>query len=98
MLGHDAGEFAGLGKIGVGDLASDAAAVLSNADGVVDFTVPVRARPGRKVAEAAGIAHIIGTTGFSEDDEAKIKAAAAKTVIVKSGNMSRSASICSPRW
>jgi hypothetical protein len=35
-----------------------------------------------------GIAHIIGTTGFSEDDEAKIKAAAAKTVIVKSGNMS----------
>ena len=35
-----------------------------------------------------GIVHIIGTTGFSEDDEATIKAASAKAVIVKSGNMS----------
>ncbi len=32
--------------------------------------------------------HVIGTTGFSADDEAAIKAASAKAVIVKSGNMS----------
>jgi 4-hydroxy-tetrahydrodipicolinate reductase len=31
---------------------------------------------------------VIGTTGFSADDEAAIKAASAKAVIVKSGNMS----------
>src|SRR5690348_5299330 len=34
------------------------------------------------------IGHIIGTTGFTPDDEAAIKAAAQKAVIVKSGNMS----------
>ena len=32
--------------------------------------------------------HVIGTTGMSADDDAKIKDAAKKAVIVKSGNMS----------
>ncbi len=32
--------------------------------------------------------HVIGTTGFSADDEAAIREAAKKAVIVKSGNMS----------
>ena len=41
-----------------------------------------------ELAAQARIVHVIGTTGLSADDEAKIKAAARHAVIVKSGNMS----------
>src|SRR5690606_28694186 len=45
---------------------------------------------GRDAGELAGLGTlgIIGTTGFSEEDEAKIAAAARHATIVKSGNMS----------
>ena len=39
-------------------------------------------------AAKAGIVHVIGTTGLSAQDEAAIREAAKKAVIVKSGNMS----------
>ena len=61
---------------------------MSNADGLIDFTVPAASRDLVAKTAERGIVHIIGTTGFSQDDEAKIKAASAKAVIVKSGNMS----------
>jgi 4-hydroxy-tetrahydrodipicolinate reductase len=41
-----------------------------------------------ELAAKASKVHIVGTTGLSADDEAKIKQAAGKAVIVKSGNMS----------
>jgi 4-hydroxy-tetrahydrodipicolinate reductase len=87
FLKHDAGELAGIGKNGIA-LTSDAASALSNSDGLIDFTVPAASRDLVAKAAERGIVHIIGTTGFSEDDETKIKAASAKAVIVKSGNMS----------
>ena len=40
------------------------------------------------LAAQARIVHVIGTTGFDADGEARIKAAARHAVIVKSGNMS----------
>ena len=42
----------------------------------------------RRARRAAGIIHVIGTTGLGHDDEAKLKDAAKSAVIVKSGNMS----------
>lgn len=87
LVGQDAGELAGLGKNGI-VLTSDSGSALAKADGVIDFTVPAASRDLVAKAAQAGIVHIIGTTGFSEDDEAKIKAASAKAVIVKSDNMS----------
>jgi 4-hydroxy-tetrahydrodipicolinate reductase len=87
FVGQDAGELAGLGKNNVA-ISADSGSVLLKADGVIDFTVPAATRDLVGKAAERGIVHIIGTTGFSEDDEAKIKSAAAKAVIVKSGNMS----------
>ena len=43
---------------------------------------------GRPAAAQARIVHVIGTTGLSADEEEAIAAAADKTVIVRSGNMS----------
>ncbi len=87
LLGRDAGELAGLGQIGIA-LTSDAGALAAQADGIIDFTIPKASLELAALAAGSGIAHIIGTTGFSAGDEAAIKAASATSVIVKSGNMS----------
>ena len=39
-------------------------------------------------AAQARIVHVIGTTGFSEDDLAKITAAARHSIVIRAGNMS----------
>lgn len=86
-LGEDAGVMAGLPPSGI-TVESDAAASVSNADVVIDFSSPAATvRLAERLAEA-GIAHVIGTTGFSPPDNAAIAAAARRTAVVKSGNMS----------
>jgi len=87
LIGQDAGLLAGLGDNGV-KLAADAGPLLDKADAIVDFTVPAATLAFAAQAAKAGKVHIIGTTGLSAADEAKIKDAASKAVIVKSGNMS----------
>jgi len=87
LIGHDAGTLAGLPGNGV-ELVSDASALMDKADGIVDFTAPVATVAFAALAAKAGKVHIIGTTGLSAADEAKIKDAAKTAVIVKSGNMS----------
>jgi len=87
LIGRDAGALAGLGENGI-KLATDAGPLLAKADAIVDFTVPAATVAFAAQAAKAGKIHIIGTTGLSAADEAKIKDAASKAVIVKSGNMS----------
>ncbi|HWL05814.1 MAG TPA: 4-hydroxy-tetrahydrodipicolinate reductase [Xanthobacteraceae bacterium] len=87
LLGRDAGELAGLGANGV-TVTDDAAALLDKADGVIDFTVPAATLAMAELTARAGVVHVIGTTGCSAEDEKLLHAAAARAVIVKSGNMS----------
>ena len=87
LTGKDAGELAGIGANGIA-IATDAAPLLEKADGIVDFTVPSATVALAALAAKAGKAHIIGTTGLSAGDDAKIAEAAKRAVIVKSGNMS----------
>lgn len=87
LVGRDSGELAGLGPNGIA-LTSDAAALAGKADGIIDFTIPKASVELSAVAAKAGIAHIIGTTGFTAEEDAAIKAASSKAAIVKSGNMS----------
>ena len=88
LIGQDAGALAGIAACGVA-LADDLGAALEGADGVLDFTAPASSVEVARLAAQRGIVHVIGTTGFSADDEAAIASAAeAGAVIVKSGNMS----------
>jgi 4-hydroxy-tetrahydrodipicolinate reductase len=87
LIGEDAGALAGIGDIGV-RLSSDMLAAVVEADGIVDFTAPAATLGYAELAAQARIVHVIGTTGCSADDEAKIDAAARHAVVVKSGNMS----------
>lgn len=86
-LGKDAGDLAGVGPLGV-PVTEDALAAVVNAEGIVDFTAPAATTELAALAAQARIAHIIGTTGLSADDLAKISAAARHAPIVRSGNMS----------
>jgi 4-hydroxy-tetrahydrodipicolinate reductase len=87
LLGKDIGELAGLEPLGT-FVSSDAAAVIADADAIVDFTVPKASVEFARLAAKSGTAHIIGTTGFDTAAETAIADAATKTVIVKAGNMS----------
>jgi 4-hydroxy-tetrahydrodipicolinate reductase len=87
LLGWDAGTLAGLGENHV-KLVADAEKLIGEADGIIDFTIPVATLGFAAVAAKAGKVHIIGTTGLSAEDEGKIRDAAKKATIIKSGNMS----------
>jgi 4-hydroxy-tetrahydrodipicolinate reductase len=87
VIGRDAGELAGLGPNGI-KVTSDAAPLLQNADGLIEFTIPAATLAFAELTAAAGIVHVIGTTGHSAEEEAVIAKAANRAIIVKSGNMS----------
>ena len=72
-IGADLGELAGLGKIGI-PVTSDALELMTKVDAVLDFTVPKATVEFAGLAANARIVHVIGTTGFSEADEAAIAA------------------------
>lgn len=61
---------------------------LAHADVLIDFTTPEFTMALLQKTAPKGIAHVIGTTGFSAEHEISLTATAAQTVIVKSGNMS----------
>jgi len=86
-LGRDAGELAGVGPLGVA-IGDDPLAALLQADGVIDFTTPAATVDIAALAAQARIVHVVGTTGMTEDDLARLAAAARHAVIVRSGNMS----------
>jgi len=86
-LGADAGVLAGLPALNV-PLTDDPLPAIASAQALIDFTVPKVSVELAALAAQARIVHVIGTTGFSDDEEAKIQAAARHAAIVKSGNMS----------
>jgi 4-hydroxy-tetrahydrodipicolinate reductase len=87
LIGQDAGALAGIGENKI-KLTSDAATLIGETDGIIDFTTPAATVALAALCAKGGKAHIIGTTGLNGDQEAAIKEAAARAVIVKSGNMS----------
>jgi 4-hydroxy-tetrahydrodipicolinate reductase len=86
-VGTDVGTLAGTGSLGVA-VTDDAASLLATVDGIIDFTTPQASVSLSGLAAEAGLVHVIGTTGLSEADTAKIRDAARRARIVKSGNMS----------
>ena len=86
-LGQDAGLLAGCGNMNV-PISDDPLKALVEADGLIDFTIPAATVEFAALAAQTRIVHVIGTTGLSEADLAKIKAAARHAVIIRSGNMS----------
>jgi 4-hydroxy-tetrahydrodipicolinate reductase len=86
-LGQDAGALVGLPSTGV-TVTDDPLKAFAEAEGVLDFTSPRASVEFAGLAAQARIVHVIGTTGFSDEEIAGLDAAARHAVIVRSGNMS----------
>ncbi len=90
--GKDAGALAGLSPLGVA-ISDDPLSLISQADAIVDFTTPKVSVELAALAAQARIVDVIGSTGWSAEDDEKVRAAARHAVIVKSGNMSRGVAV-----
>jgi 4-hydroxy-tetrahydrodipicolinate reductase len=87
FVGQDIGTLAGLEPFGIA-VTTDPLELIVKADAILDFTRPEASVEFAGLAANARIVHVLGTTGFSEADEAAIAAAARHATIVKAGNMS----------
>lgn len=86
-IGRDLGEAMGGAAMGV-TVADDPLEVFATAHAVIDFTTPAATVANAALAAQARIVHVIGTTGMSDDDLAKVEAAARHATVIKAGNMS----------
>ncbi|MEM1388165.1 MAG: 4-hydroxy-tetrahydrodipicolinate reductase [Pseudomonadota bacterium] len=86
-VGQDLGVAMGGAALGV-TVTSDPRAAFNAAQGILDFTAPAASVAFAQMAGQTQAVHVIGTTGFTEDDLANIAEAANEAVIVRAGNMS----------
>jgi len=93
LLGSDAGDLAGLGRLGV-TLGADLAATGGEFDVLIDFTRPGPTLSNLEICRSTGRRMVIGTTGFSEAQKAEIAAAADDIGIVFAPNMSVGVNLC----
>lgn len=91
-LGRDSGDHAGFSRNGIA-ITSDPVPLIASADALIDFTAPAVSVALAGLTAQARIVHVIGTTGFTPDEEKKVRAAARHAVVIKSGNMSRAVAI-----
>jgi len=86
-IGRDVGEAMGGSKLDV-LVGDDPLEAMVGAQAVIDFTAPAATVEMATLAAQARAVHVIGTTGLTDEDIAKLDAAARHAVIVRAGNMS----------
>jgi 4-hydroxy-tetrahydrodipicolinate reductase len=87
LVGADAGEVAGVGKLGV-VIASDPSACLQDFDVAIDFTVPQATLALAALCAPSGKSMVVGTTGFSDDELAALHGHATEIALFMAPNMS----------
>lgn len=93
LLGVDVGELAGRGACGV-RIAGDLSEVVGDIDVLIDFTVPAATLAGLDTCVAQGVAVVIGTTGFTAEQQARIGAASKRVPICQASNFSTGVNLC----
>lgn len=86
LIGADAGELAGIGKVGV-SLESDLSAHMADFDVVIDFTAPDYTLENVGLCREHGKGIVIGTTGLSDAQKEALKASAETIPVVFAPNM-----------
>ncbi|MCU7906423.1 MAG: 4-hydroxy-tetrahydrodipicolinate reductase [Candidatus Thiodiazotropha sp. (ex Epidulcina cf. delphinae)] len=92
-IGRDAGELAGMDRLGV-VLVADLARVVDDFDVVIDFTSPSATMAHLKICRQAGKRMVIGTTGLSEAEKGDLASAADEIALVFAPNMSVGVNLC----
>jgi len=86
-IGKDVGTAMGGAPLDV-SVSDDPLEVIAKAHAVIDFTAPAATVDFAGLAAQARCVHVIGTTGMTDDDLARLKAAARHATIIRAGNMS----------
>lgn len=87
LIGSDAGELAGVGKLNVA-VAGRLEDVIDQCDVIIDFTDPDATEQHLQICRDAAVAIVIGTTGLSEVQKQLVDDAAKQIQVVYSGNYS----------
>ncbi len=86
-IDRDAGELAGAPRAEV-VIGEDAASVFEAADVVIEFSLPEATTAHAALAADKGVTHVIGTTGLDKSQQAALREAGTRAVIVHAPNMS----------
>lgn len=86
-IGKDLGASMGGAESGV-IVTDDPLEAFAAANAVIDFTTPEATVANAEIAAQARIVHVVGTTGLSDDDLARLSAAARHATVIQAGNMS----------
>ena len=86
-IGRDAGEVAGVGRLGV-PITGDPKAAIVQDRMLVEFSVPQASLEHLRLVAATGARAVIGTTGFSAAQRDEIAALARRAAILVAPNMS----------
>lgn len=86
-IGQDVGAAMGGAPLGV-KVTDDAQEAFSKAQAIIDFTAPKATLAFSKLAAQAGAVHVIGTTGFSDEELEALKPATRHAPQIRAGNMS----------
>ena len=93
LIGADAGELAGLGSLGV-KVTGDLAEVINEFDVLIDFTAPGATLNNAELCAAHKKGIVVGTTGFTLEEEQQLLQKQAITAICKAANFSTGVNVC----
>lgn len=87
LVGADAGEMAGVGKLNVA-MVDSLAACVNDFDVLIDFTTPALTIENAQFCAEHNKAIVVGTTGLTEEEKQQLDDCAASTQVVFAPNMS----------
>lgn len=93
LIGADAGEVAGTGKLGV-TINDDIGSVAGEFDVLIDFTIPQATMANLEACRSHGKSMVIGTTGLSDGEKQTVSEAGSDIGIVFAPNMSAGVNLC----
>ncbi len=93
FIGMDSGEMLGQGANGI-CVVDDLAAAVDSFDVLVDFTVPDATVANAELCAMAGKAIVIGTTGFTLEQDAELVRASQSIALCKASNYSVGVNLC----
>lgn len=93
VIGSDAGEIAGLGKNGV-RIVGRLEEVIADFDVLIDFTSPEATLSNAELCAQNGKAIVVGTTGFSDEQEQQLLAYSHQLPMCKAANFSTGVNVC----
>src|SRR3954464_1230180 len=93
LIGVDAGEFGGVGKLNI-KIVGDIAEAINDFDVLIDFSSPSATLANVKICAENNKPLVIGTTGFNESEKAELLAYQSQIPLLLSANFSTGVNLC----